>query len=44
MQNWDFPSDDYSYNNMGAGQALADGRANESSYQVKINLLVILDD
>ena len=33
MQNWDFPSDNYSYNNMGAGQALRDGRANEGSYQ-----------
>lgn len=39
MQNWDFPSDDYSYNNMGAGQALRDGRANESSYQSEEKLI-----
>lgn len=39
MQNWDFPSDDYSYNNMGAGQALRDGRANESSYQSEDKLV-----
>lgn len=31
MQNFDFPSDDYTYNNMGAGQALKDGRATEYS-------------
>lgn len=31
MQNFGFPSDEYTYNNMGAGQALKDGRANEYS-------------
>lgn len=31
MQNWDFPSDDYTYNNMSEGQALRDGKANEDS-------------
>lgn len=31
MQNFNFPSDDYTYNNMGAGQALKDGRATEYS-------------
>lgn len=31
MQNYDFPSDDYTYNNMGAGQALKDGKASEYS-------------
>lgn len=31
MQNYDFPSDDYTYNNMGAGQALKDGKGAESS-------------
>ena len=31
MQNYDFPSDDYTYNSMGTGQALKDGRAAESS-------------
>lgn len=31
MQNFDFPSDEYTYNNMGAGQALKDGRATEYS-------------
>ena len=39
MQNWDFPSDDYSYNNMGAGQALRDGKANEGSTKTE-NLLI----
>lgn len=39
MQNWDFPSDDYSYNNMGTGQALADGRAKESSFQSEDKLV-----
>lgn len=31
MQNFNFPSDDYTYNNMGAGQALKDGRGTEFS-------------
>lgn len=31
MQNWYFPTDIYSYNNMGAGNALADGSARMSS-------------
>lgn len=39
MQNYDFPSDDYSYNNMGSGQALKDGRAAESSYQKENKLI-----
>ncbi len=39
MQNWDFPSDDYSYNNMSAGQALRDGKAYEGSVK-KENLLI----
>jgi TonB-linked SusC/RagA family outer membrane protein len=39
MQNWDFPSDDYSYNSMGSGQALRDGRANESSEQTESKLI-----
>lgn len=33
MDNYDFPSDDYSYNNLGLGKALKKGLANESSYQ-----------
>lgn len=33
MQNWDFPTDAFSYDNMGAGQALARGQAVEYSYQ-----------
>ncbi|WP_262250117.1 SusC/RagA family TonB-linked outer membrane protein [Parapedobacter soli] len=33
MQNWNFPSDDFLYNNMGAGLALRDGQANLYSYQ-----------
>lgn len=39
MQNFNFPSDDYTYNGMGTGQALKDGRANESSEQ-KENMLI----
>lgn len=39
MQNWDFPSDDYTYNSMQSGQALRDGRANENSYKSE-NMLV----
>ncbi|MDR0393856.1 MAG: SusC/RagA family TonB-linked outer membrane protein [Tannerella sp.] len=39
MQNWDFPSDDYSYNSMQSGQALRDGRANENSYQSENKLI-----
>lgn len=31
MQNWNFPTDYYSYNNMGTGQALGNGQANEGS-------------
>lgn len=31
MQNYNFPSDDYTYNNMGAGQALKDGKGTEFS-------------
>lgn len=31
MQNFNFPSDDYTYNNMGTGQALKDGRGTEYS-------------
>lgn len=33
MQNWDFPSSDYSFNNMGAGLALRRGQAPEYSYR-----------
>lgn len=31
MQNFNFPSDDYTYHNMGSGQALKDGRGTEFS-------------
>ncbi len=33
MQNWDFPTDAFDYNNMGAGKALKRGDAPISSYQ-----------
>lgn len=33
MQNWDFPTDAFTYNNMGAGQALARGQAVDVSQQ-----------
>lgn len=39
MNNWDFPSDEYSYNNMGAGQALARGEANMGSYKNQTKLI-----
>ena len=39
MQNWDFPSDDYTYNAMQQGQALRDGRANENSFQSENKLI-----
>ncbi|WP_353128973.1 SusC/RagA family TonB-linked outer membrane protein [Parapedobacter pyrenivorans] len=39
MQNWDFPTDDFLYNNMAAGAALRDGRANLSSSQSESKLV-----
>lgn len=39
MQNWDFPTDDFSYNNIGAGLALARGEAPERSYQSRNKLI-----
>lgn len=33
MTNWNFPSDDYSWNNMGTGTSLKNGEAGQSSYQ-----------
>ncbi len=33
MQNYNFPSDNYTYNSMQSGQALVDGRATENSEQ-----------
>lgn len=38
-QNWDFPTDYYSYNNIGAGQALKDGEAVQYSYSIQTNLI-----
>lgn len=39
MQNYDFPSDDYSYNNMGAGLALSKGLASISSNKIETKLI-----
>ncbi|MGQ8335141.1 SusC/RagA family TonB-linked outer membrane protein [Sunxiuqinia sp. A32] len=39
MNNWDFPSDEYSYNNMEAGQALSRGEANMGSYKSETRLI-----
>ncbi|MCK7557583.1 TonB-dependent receptor [Chitinophaga sedimenti] len=39
MQNWDFPTDDFSYNNIGAGLALARGEAPQNSYQSSNKLI-----
>ncbi|MCW0481386.1 TonB-dependent receptor [Gaoshiqia sediminis] len=39
MSNYDFPSDDYGYNNMGLGAALTDGTASQSTYQSEYKLV-----
>jgi len=39
MQNWDFPTDAFDYNNMGAGKALKRGDAPISSYQSENKLV-----
>jgi TonB-linked SusC/RagA family outer membrane protein len=39
MQNWDFPTSQFSYNNMGAGLALKRGQAPESSTQSQNKLI-----
>ncbi|WEK34414.1 MAG: SusC/RagA family TonB-linked outer membrane protein [Candidatus Pseudobacter hemicellulosilyticus] len=39
MQNWDFPTDFYSYNNMGSGKALSRGQAPESSVAEESKLI-----
>lgn len=39
MQNWDFSTDDFTYNNMGAGLALKRGEAVENSYQSRNKLI-----
>ena len=39
MQNWDFPTDDYTYNNMGSGLALKRGEAVQNSEQTENKLV-----
>ncbi len=39
MNNYDFPSDDYTFNNMGMGTALKDGKASMSSSQNSSRLI-----
>ena len=39
MQNWDFPTDAFTYNNIAAGQALARGQAIEVSQQTENKLI-----
>lgn len=39
LQNWDFPTDEYSYHNMGTGNALMNGQANMSSYKASSRLI-----
>jgi len=39
MQNWDFPTDVFTYNNIGLGNALKDGLATMSSYKSYSNLI-----
>jgi len=39
MQNWDFPTDDFSYNNMGAGLAIRRGEAPINSSQTRNKLV-----
>lgn len=38
-QNWDFPTDVYSYNNIGTGNALKEGLAVQYSYSLQTNLI-----
>ncbi|MDR2388326.1 MAG: SusC/RagA family TonB-linked outer membrane protein [Tannerellaceae bacterium] len=38
-RNWDFPSDVYSYNNIGAGNAAKEGLAENYSYRLQTNLI-----
>lgn len=38
-RNWDFPTDLYSYNNIGAGNALKEGLAEMYSYRLRTNLI-----
>lgn len=38
-QNYDFPTDDYTYNNIGAGLALSRGQATQQSYQSQNKLI-----
>ena len=38
-QNWDFPTDLYSYHNIGTGNALKEGLANMYSYKLESNLI-----
>ena len=39
MSNYDFPTDIYSYNNIGAGNALKEGLASQYSYSLQTNLI-----
>ncbi|MFT4023305.1 MAG: SusC/RagA family TonB-linked outer membrane protein [Flavihumibacter sp.] len=39
IQNWDFPTDIFGYNNIGIGKALAEGLANTGSYREETNLI-----
>ncbi|GAB3647230.1 TonB-dependent receptor [Echinicola sediminis] len=39
MQNWDFPTDRFGYNNLGIGNALREGLAPISSYKAATNLI-----
>lgn len=39
MDNYDFPSDDFSYNNMGTGNALKEGQAGQTTYQSENKLI-----
>ncbi|MDN3670701.1 TonB-dependent receptor [Echinicola jeungdonensis] len=39
MQNWDFPTDRFGYNNIGTGNALREGLAPISSYKANTNLI-----
>ena len=39
MQNWDFPTDLFSYNNIGSGNAIKEGLAPEYSFRSETNLI-----
>ena len=44
MQNWDFPTDKFSYNNIGIGDALQTGLAPKAAPKGETNLIGFLQE